>query len=721
MITYIDTKNREKYQVLFNKAETALRNAATAGTLPAGIDIATLEIATLNQYFAYLKDLITVSSTADIKRYFTRLPLDEDFFEINANTREIKVPATFSRNGVGVQGDEMAEVVYFTIDRYFDSMDLANENINIVIQWEAKDANKQTIVGISPNYGKDIETIPGKIIFGWPIYSELTETAGNIKFAVRFFSLGDPDDQGVRALNYSLATLPAEVSVGATIDYDMINRTVREIDRGSVITGRINNTGIYDPSIPIPGAPVITTPLYVIGKDATVRIVDLPVGGPVRLGTSAVPYDIGAVQYAWKQWAYDTATGEYSNTSTDITTGIDNAYYIEMTGELGDDTYYRITSSEGATPVVYEPIAVSDYLDDEPEYVEDQGYPKADGGYVKLYKKLSVASVNQVGIYTVDVGARYGTNVVPNRMDKVDGIKIPGPLKPVITPPTAGTNISYTEEDHITHVIVPAGETTVSVTAAAGETGKSAEEVGEDPQVVLAYEWKQVVGGEVGAITEETGITYTYNADHSEMTIEGLATSALDKTYLVEVTATRNGISTKEQSGNYRLTNAPIKPVLKYRVFENGEFRQVVKDYTTETSAIAITLTNRAGDYNKIAFSVEPPAFSDNLSYVWMKANIDPEEDSDWDASGAAKLQVDLDNLLPDLFNDITGDPDIAVDGAFGLTTLPTLGEVLPDEDNGPSYQFTAETTPGYYYCIVINEVNNNRVANVSPFFHVTD
>lgn len=482
MITYIDTKNREKYQVLFDKAEKALIAASEAGTLPAGIDINTLEIATLNQYFAYLKDLISVSSSEDIKRYFTRLPLDEDFLEINANTRAIKIPADFARNGVGVQGDEMAEVVYFTIDRYFDSIDLASDDINIVIQWEARDANRNPLIGISPNYGKDIETIPGKIIFGWPIYSELTQSAGTVKFAVRFFSLGEADEHGVRALNYSLATLPAELSIGATFNYDLINKTVMEVDRGKIITGRIKNTGIYDPSIEVPGAPIISTPLYVIGKDASVRIVDLPTDNENgrQLAVSARPYNIGAILYDWKQWPYDSVSGEYSNTPVSISTGIDNGVYEEMTQDLGDDIYYRITSAAGASPVVYAPISINDYLESTDYDAEAEGFNTKDGGIVKLYKKLSTATVNQVGIYTVNTIARYGTNAVDNAMEKSAGIKIPGPLKPTINDPSVSENISVTA-DHVAHVIVDNGATSIAAVAVPGETDKDIAEVGENP------------------------------------------------------------------------------------------------------------------------------------------------------------------------------------------------------------------------------------------------
>lgn len=867
MVTHINTANREKYQVLFDKAEKVLLEASEAGTLPAGIDINQLEIATLNQYFAYLKDIIDVSSSEDIKRYFTRLPLDEDFLEINANTRAIKIPTAFARNGVGVQGDEMAEVVYFTIDRYFDAIDLANEDIKIIIQWEARDRNKQPIVGISPNYGKDIETIPGKIIFGWPIYSELTQTAGNIKFAVRFFSFGEAAEDGLNTLTYSLATLPAELSIGSTINYDLLDSSIREIDRGSVITGRIKNTGIYDPSIPIPTTPIISTPLYVIGEDSTVRIIDLATGNdPARqLAISATPADIGAIIYDWKQWPYDSTTGEYSNNPVSLISNIDNGTYVEMTENLGNDTYYRITSSEGSTPVVYAPISVDDFLASTEYDPFVQGFNAADGSVVKLYKKLSVATVTQVGIYTVNAGARYGTNVIENVMNKTDGVKIPGPLKPTITDPETSENISVTA-DHVTHVITNDGTAVLKVNAVAGETGKAATEVGESPLVTLSYKWKKydtdgiatdivapeisihvsvlpasslptdeqwqenaAENGELGAkgifnqehasivqngdiitiyssevlkefestdisqgthkwlaLDIDTGLStiegvrwndsytfttadenelgvadghilfwlkadetpttrsiddttltfrvingvpateqYNFNNDQSEITIYGLPENNLDNTYYAEVTATRNGVKTTEKSGNYRLTNSPTKPVLKYLVLSNGRVQQVEKDYMSSDNVVRIHKTSR-GTYNTISFSVEPPTLSDNLSYVWMRANIQPvsEVPSDWEGAAGQeieKLQIDLDDMLPDLFADVAGDPDIPVNEIFGLTTITNLGQVVEDATNGPSLALTADMPTGYYYCIVINELNNSRVANVSPFFQVTE
>jgi len=431
--------------------------------------------------------LIAVSTSEDIKRYFTRLPLDEEFLDINADTREIKIPSSFARNGVGVQGDEMAEVVYFKINRYFDAMDLASNDMNIIIQWEAKDADKQAIIGISPNYGKDIETSPGDIIFGWPIYSELTKNPGTIKFAVRFFSFGEVDPEtGLRTLNYSLATLPAELSIGATLDYDLISGAVKTVDRGNIITGRIKSSGVHDASSPIPGTPDITTPLYAIDElDPTVRVVDLPVEehGTRTLAIAAKPHDFGAIIYDWKQWPYNPVTGDYSSPNS-LTTGV--SYSYEEVTSIGDDVYYRIENTIGTNIPAYMPVVIDDVLEST-EYNGEGFTEKGSGATIKLYKRLSQAEIENVGLYTVNVGARYGTNYsVENVMAetveeaKVVGIKVPGPYKPVIATPEPGPGISVTE-DGVTHIIVNNGSTVLAANATKGEIGKSESEVGANP------------------------------------------------------------------------------------------------------------------------------------------------------------------------------------------------------------------------------------------------
>ena len=697
MITYIDTKNREKYQVLFAKAEETLKNA-DPNKLSAGINPEEVEIATLNQYFAYLQDLITVSSNENIKSYFLRLPLDEELFEINANTRAISIPRSFSSNGVGVQGDETAEIIYFSIDRYFDHTDLANEDMNIVIQWETRDKDRQVITGISPNFGKDIETIPGKIIFGWPIYSELTESPTPIRFAVRFFQLGAADGEGIRPLTYSLATLPSEISVGATIDYDLINRTVQEIDKGKMITGRIKNVGIYDPSIPTPKVPTISTPLYIDGKEADVRIADLPEEGGITLKVSAHPTDIGAVQYNWRKFAYDSATGEYADGSDALEAGVDNGVYEEVTTDLGDDLYYRITSAQNDSVIAYSPISKEDYLENTIYNTKQEGFETKDGNFIKLFKRYSTATVDSVGIYTVRVGARNGVNTIEQKFadsneEKATGIMIPGPLKPTIETPAEAA------DDGIIHIIAQDGAITLSTTAYKSEEDENA-------IVKLTYDWEKI--NEDNTFTPVTGENIIITEDKSKITIQNLPTTGLDERYIAEVTAERNKVKTSASSKIYRITNAPDKPRLICPV--RGQ--RIEADYTTENNIVDYPMRHN-GVYRSLSFSVMENYLqnSDTLSYYWVKMNINGP--NDLDEEGFLKVQIDIGDALDNLFPDIEGENDII---------LPTeLGEIITtNEDNtlGSTLQFN-NLEEGYYYCIVVNTLNNHRVANVTPFYYI--
>lgn len=524
MVTYISSANADKYNILFDKASKMLiANPPADRADNFSEDFA---ITTLNEYFAYLEDLVKVSDQEDISRFFVRLPLDEDFFEIDANSRTIKVPSSsFGRYGVGVQGDELAEVVYFTIDRFFDSTDLASNDINIIIQWEARNENRELIAGISQHFGKDIETIPGKIIFGWPISHELTAAAGTIKFAVRFYQTGESSDEDIRQLVYSFSTLPAEVTINASLNYDVINMS--KVDHGSIITGRIKNNGIYDAGAPIPSEPIITIPLYVMSPEGNelVKIVDLPVGenSVVKLAVSARNADIGAISYDWKKFAYDSATGNYEKdpTGDSLPAQIE---YVEATAdeELSENQEYYTIQFDAEDRVVSASLVSQDRInniergsktitiENEDEETETMSVPifLENGAEIHLYKKLSVASVDSVGEYAVDVRARTSVNSVTRYMHADERIRIPGPLKPTISLPEETDNVSITEEDSQVHAITDNGSIVLTVPAVPGEENPdlSAAEVGEHPQVTLSYNWKQVIDGVASDVIAVTPI-----------------------------------------------------------------------------------------------------------------------------------------------------------------------------------------------------------------------
>ena len=170
MITVFDSSNYAQ-QIFLNEAFAYLlkekKDTLSAQELAAG------KFLSLDSYFAHISDLISIQPN------YVLIPSDETPFEIDANSRTIKVPGNFSKCA-GVVGDNMCEIITFTIDRYFDYTDLANAQI--CIQWQAGDEKGISQIGL-----RDYTTTSGKIRFGWPLTSNLTKKAGNITFAVRFY------------------------------------------------------------------------------------------------------------------------------------------------------------------------------------------------------------------------------------------------------------------------------------------------------------------------------------------------------------------------------------------------------------------------------------------------------------------------------------------------------------------------------------------------------
>lgn len=94
----------------------------------------TITVENLEQFFGSIQEIAALDSK------YLRLPLDEPMFEIDANSRKINVDATpFKANGLSVQGDHLAETVFFKIDRYYDTMDLMNTDI--YVNWKMGSAS----------------------------------------------------------------------------------------------------------------------------------------------------------------------------------------------------------------------------------------------------------------------------------------------------------------------------------------------------------------------------------------------------------------------------------------------------------------------------------------------------------------------------------------------------------------------------------------------------
>lgn len=192
MRVYLDPNDKslqDKYNELFEKIQ---QNTG-------------LTVTDLPSYFAALEK---VKEGSQQNRFF-RIPLDEPCFTVNMSTRAITVPKDFATYGLGVKGDTYAEVVFFESDRFFDQVDL--KSAQCWIQWvntstQAK-GNSQSVY---------MDATEDKLLFGWVITEEMTTGAGNIEFAVRWFTLNEEGN-----VSYSVSTQKATCSIKPSLDLDV--------------------------------------------------------------------------------------------------------------------------------------------------------------------------------------------------------------------------------------------------------------------------------------------------------------------------------------------------------------------------------------------------------------------------------------------------------------------------------------------------------------------
>ena len=217
MITKVTPENNTRYQALFEKVNEILG-------LPKKNDqgtVITHAISTLDGYFQHLHEISLKDPSLII------LPLDEEKFFIDGNSRKITVPQAFTKNGVGVQGDHYAEYIYFEIDRYFENIDFGSPSITAVVEFI--DANQQK--HFTKAWIKYTDEKSSKVTIGWPITQDVTSKAGSIKFSVRLFEL-DADGNSYKR---SFGTLIGQLVVNPSLDFAI---SKAEIDN---IQGNLND------------------------------------------------------------------------------------------------------------------------------------------------------------------------------------------------------------------------------------------------------------------------------------------------------------------------------------------------------------------------------------------------------------------------------------------------------------------------------------------------
>lgn len=609
MITLIKKSNATAYNWLYEQAELDLKTNGIMTEYKLDSEGNPTEevnhITSLEEYFSYIKELSVLN-----KIKYTTLPLDEDVFEIDLNTRTITVPAAFAKNGISVQGDEIAEVVYFRCNRYFDAVDLQTRRV--FIQWEsaAKDENGKAIKGVSVPWSVDYESEPGYIIIGWPLSTKITSAPGTVKFSVRFYEW----NEDLQQITYSLSTLVQTATIKPGFDYDLKEMILDGSlidDARSLILDRFENT------IPVNAQGEAANP-EIIGylvRKSTVNFTILTPNeaferqclaeneegfkaNPIELAIAAVSEDAGRLSYEWKRRPLDRAEGDQFVLIPSELKYIVTADTDRVEGKL----YFEKVSDDPEAYQVYEGVFSGD--PDEPE----ENQPEIP----TIYERVSAASVDSTGYYKVLI-----TNRVNNATGNTESLIciVPAPEAPVINTDVA-ERAALRANDY---------DVTLSVGAEAPDEGK------------LTYQWKRIAPGAEQAEVIEDANEAEFVVNGTEEVIDGVAVG--DGTYFVEITNNLNKEANMIVSGACRVTHAASIPEVALDADTAPNMRFNV------ASEIGIGV-----DAEIKAEVGESRTEADSLTYQWYRYSVGSDTTSELDHQKAANglYEVDGDTPIPE-------------------------------------------------------------------------
>ena len=427
------TNQNQAYASLFAKASQAL-------------DITNPDeyISSLNEYFSVIEDLAQI----DLK--YTILPLDEETFDINANTRIITVPPSF-KNGVGVKGDQVAEIIYFKIDRYFDATDLNTQNI--YIEWENSKGDK----GLSKEYVRDVTSDADHIIFGWPLAAQITEYAGPVKFAVRFYSFKDPEAEN-KEIVYSFSTQPQTIMINNTMDFNITDDSIQRLDDEVIemIRSRFQNSEKDEAETDVP---------------APTFLLNLTPGD----------YDIEAPEETYTLKAQAVGTGNISYILQRAQIG--SATWVNQEGSSIKVEYLPTTDTERNSSKIYYTKVEKEGVFAYEVYSDDFDEDSNSG----IYERYCFAYVSKPGDYAIQAKNRVG---VSSKTQRSEVVTFPNPIAPVLF-------------DGIVPVILDEN----------GKATLNSQLVSEKPIGVLTYIWSD----ENGVVVQgENNTSYNVETDLEE-------------------------------------------------------------------------------------------------------------------------------------------------------------------------------------------------------------
>lgn len=384
------TKDTSLYSELFEKANNLLGYTENNELYIKDIDM-------------YFRNLGYIAERANGDISYFMLPIEEPLFEINANTRNITIPDEF-KNGISVQGDEIAETIFFSIDRYFDTTDFYSDYIVPVVQWkyaDEKDYHLSATTGkvvIEDKNSKTGGTI--KVVFGWPVSSEVTERATNIQFGVRFYTIvneageliTNPADYADGTLEYSFSTLNALTRINPSLEIKLDSGDFDYVNKTDLIWKRMRNSSPADLNLQ---AIMPILEYYLPGKDV---IVDLNEDGLYPIKVKAT-YPSGTVNSRLGKQIYQIIRGENELVAEgEVVSVYDNS----INEPFGIDYLLSEDKTRNSTDIYYTLEAVDGDL-----IYKVYDKPNLQG---ELYERVFTYPINKAGKYYVQIINRLSGN-----------------------------------------------------------------------------------------------------------------------------------------------------------------------------------------------------------------------------------------------------------------------------------------------------------------------
>lgn len=213
-------------------------------------------------------ELLYKIQNSNHKYAVVNIPKDEPIYYVDLNTRIIQQPQEI----INLEFDHNAETIYFSVDRYFDNVDLATTSCIIQYNNANKDVKKSGYIYAVPFF--DLVTLKdeGKIVFQWAIEAPVTAFSGNVSFAIKFYKISTEervDEFGhvydAKIYDYVLNTLASKLKIekgmdvlkssGENFDYDLETVTqiydrIKQVAEAQTLRWVIMNDD-FDPSQPI--------------------------------------------------------------------------------------------------------------------------------------------------------------------------------------------------------------------------------------------------------------------------------------------------------------------------------------------------------------------------------------------------------------------------------------------------------------------------------------